>query len=131
MRSALWPHAVDDHRREIQVYLEDARDRSVVLVAERPKEAGLSGFLEARLRDYAVGCSSSPVAYIEGWYVDPEFRRAGVGTALALAAEEWARDLGLTELASDAEIENSVGLRAHLALGFQQAGRIIQFRKSL
>jgi aminoglycoside 6'-N-acetyltransferase I len=46
-------------------------------------------------------------------------------------AEHWSRSLGLTELASDSEFRNDLGQRAHLALGFQEVGRIVQYRKSL
>ncbi len=131
MRSALWPHALADHPQEIDAYLGDSGERSAVFVAEHPSGAHLSGFLEARLRDYADGCSTSPVAYIEGWYVDPEIRKAGVGAALIEAAESWGRSLGLAELASDSEFQNDLGHQAHLALGFQEVGRIVQFRKPL
>ena len=47
------------------------------------------------------------------------------------AAENWSRSLGLAELASDSDFNNELGQRVHLALGFQQVGRIVQFRKSL
>ena len=131
MRSALWAHALAEHTREIDAYLDDSGDQSAVFVAEHPNGVGLSGFLETRLRNYADGCSTSPVAYMEGWYVDAEIRRAGVGAALVAASENWSRSLGLTELASDSELRNKLGQHAHLALGFQEVGRIVQFRKSL
>jgi aminoglycoside 6'-N-acetyltransferase I len=128
---ALWPHAAAEHPQEIDAYLDDLGAQSAVFVAEHPSGGGLSGFLEVRLRNYADGCSSSPVAYIEGWYVDPEVRRAGVGAALLKAAEGWSRNLGLTEVASDSDLRNDLGRRVHLALGFQEVGRIVEFRKSL
>ena len=52
---------------------------------------GLCGFIEVSLRDYAEGCQTSPVAYIEGWYVDEHCRRRTLGTRLVQAAEAWAR----------------------------------------
>jgi hypothetical protein len=42
------------------------------------------------------------VAYLEGWYVDRDVRRHGIGAALVHAAEAWARERGYRELASDA-----------------------------
>lgn len=131
MRTALWPHGSGEHPQEIEDHLANASERSVVLVAEHPRAAGLAGFAEAGLRDVADGCASSPVAYLEGWYVDPALRRSGVGRALVEAVERWARDLALVELASDSELEKTAGQGAHLALGFQQVGRVVQYRKSL
>lgn len=51
MRTALWPHAIAKHPREIDEYLVDAGERSAVFVVEAEMGSGLSGFLEARLRD--------------------------------------------------------------------------------
>jgi aminoglycoside 6'-N-acetyltransferase I len=91
----------------------------------------LAGFIEVRLREYADGCSSSPVAFIEGWYVDRGLRGRGIGAALVGAAEDWAKSLGLSEIASDSELDNELGQSAHAALGFQEVGRVVQFRKPL
>ena len=131
MRAGLWPHALDRHPREIDAYVRESGDGTAAFVAEREVEAGLVGFIEVRLRQHADGCSSSPVAYIEGWYVDPDVRRSGVGSALLRAAEQWAADLGVTEMASDCQLENEIGQRAHAANCFQEVGRVVQYRKPI
>ena len=82
-------------------------------------------------RNYAEGCASSPVAYIEGWYIDADLRRQRFGVALVRVAEQWAREQGLTEIASDVEIDNDVSIQAHRALGYKEEVRIVCFRKGL
>ncbi|MDQ3673391.1 MAG: GNAT family N-acetyltransferase [Gemmatimonadota bacterium] len=106
------------------------RDDAAVFVAERP-DGSVCGFLEGGTRAYADGCNSSPVGYIEAWYVDPDVRRAGYGRGLIEAAESWARMMGYSELASDALLDNSVSYEAHLRSGFSVVDRVVQFRKSL
>jgi aminoglycoside 6'-N-acetyltransferase I len=76
-------------------------------------------------------CSTDCVGYLEGWYVIPEARRRGIGRALVAAAEDWARGQGCREFASDAEVNNEASQRAHLALGFTETGRAVNFRKDL
>jgi aminoglycoside 6'-N-acetyltransferase I len=49
---------------------------------------------------------TSPVAFLEGWYVDPDYRGARVGRRLVEAVEAWAREQGFSELASDALLDN-------------------------
>jgi aminoglycoside 6'-N-acetyltransferase I len=71
------------------------------------------------------------VGYIEGWWVDPDLRRRGVGASLIAAAEDWARSLGVTEMASDSELGNEEGQAAHHALGYQEVERTVCFRKQL
>jgi aminoglycoside 6'-N-acetyltransferase I len=101
----------------------------VVFVAEA--HGRLVGFLELDLRKYAAGCSSSPVPFIEGWFVEPDLQRQGVGRALIAAAEAWACAAGHPEIASDAEIDNQRGIAAHRAVGFDEVERVVCFRKTL
>jgi len=101
-----------------------------VIVADRG-DGSLAGFVEIGTRNYAEGCGTSPVAYLEGWYVDPDIRRSGLGTRLLLAAESWALTNGFSEMASDAELGNDVSLQAHLASGFEEVERQICFKKRL
>ena len=107
-----------------------ARSDAVVLVAVR-SERGLGGFAEFGSRPYADGCDTSPVAFLEGWFVDADLRRKGVGMALLRAGEEWARQQGYRELASDALMDNSISQQTHTALGFTEVERAIRYRKEL
>jgi aminoglycoside 6'-N-acetyltransferase I len=104
----------------------------VVLVAEEsPAGPGLVGFAEVSRRAYAEGCETSPVGFLEGWYVVPSRRRQGVGRALVAGAEAWALARGCREFASDAVAENTVSTAAHQALGFEEMVVIRCFRKAL
>ena len=100
-----------------------------VIVADRGNRS-LAGFVEIGSLNYAEGYESSPVAYLEGWYVDPDVRRTGLGRSLLQAAETWAMEHGYREMVSDAELENAISLQAHLALGFEEVERHICSRSS-
>jgi aminoglycoside 6'-N-acetyltransferase I len=89
------------------------------------------GFVELGTRPYAEGCSTSPVAYVEGLYVVPGKRRQGIARLLIAQAETWARSQSLTELASDALIDNEGSIAMHKALGFAEVERIVCLRKTL
>ncbi len=89
------------------------------------------GFIELTVRSSAEDCMTSPVGYIEAWYVDPDHHAKGVGRALMQAGFEWARAQGCREVGSDARAENDASARAHAAMGFQDAGVIRCFRRSI
>ena len=127
---ALFPGFDEDLAAEIDEYLESSPDARRIFVAERTG-GGLGGFIEAGTRPYAEGCSSSPVGYVEAWFVDADLRRSGVGRKLFAAAEDWARARGLTEMASDSLIENEISIKAHGAIGYEEVERIVCFRRTL
>lgn len=129
MRQKLWPGSLADHDVDTRRYFDQPDGRMRTFVAE---EGGrLVGFLELDQRKYAPGCESSPVPFIEGWYVDPNVRRRGIGRALVRAAEQWASAAGFKEIASDVEIENGDSIAAHGALGFTEIERVVCFRRAL
>jgi aminoglycoside 6'-N-acetyltransferase I len=130
LRRALWPDvSPETHRREMAGWL--ARPDAIVLVAARSAGTRLAGFAEVGARSLADGCETSPVVYLEGWYVDTDMRRQGVGAALIQAAEKWARERGFREFASDAELDNIDSQRAHIAIGFLEVGRSVLYLKKL
>jgi aminoglycoside 6'-N-acetyltransferase I len=136
LRLALWPHSSPDKEAgEIAHFfavppLPPLPALHAAFVCERP-EGGLCGMAEASLRSYADGCESAPAGYLEGWFVDLDVRNQGVGRALVAAVEEWARAQGCRELASDAELDNTLSQQAHQRLGFRETGRVVQFCKVL
>ena len=135
MRAALWPaSSLEEQRREMDAWFADGPITilpAAILVAHMPNQS-LIGFVEVDLRSHADGCDPrQAVGYVEGWFVAPEHRGQGVGTALMRAAEDWSRGHGAREIASDALIDNEPSELAHRALGFEVVDRCIHLRKSL
>ena len=88
------------------------------------------GFAQCSLRtDYVEGAETSPVGYLEGIFVKSAHRNRGYAKELVYACENWAATMGCTEFASDCEIGNTESLKFHLSIGFEEANRIICFRK--
>ena len=129
MRQRLWPEAPVEY---LSVDLDDklASPDYIVFVAFSEDEVSIA-FIEVGLRNYAEGCETSPVGYIEAWYVDEHLRGQKLGRELILAAEHWAREKGCTEMASDTWLENEASITAHLRLGYYEVERLVHFAKKL
>lgn len=125
MRTALWP---DQTEADMRRWLE--RPDSVTMMAELP-DGSLAGFVEAGERSWAEGAAEGPVAYLEGWYVEPAERGKGAGLALVRSVEAWARERGYRDLCSDTSPDNPVSQRAHERLGFVEVDRAVLFHKAL
>ena len=91
----------------------------------------LVGFAEAGERPFGDGCETAPVGWLEGIYIEQEYRRQGIGRALVAAVTDWAKARGYAELGSDALMENHISLQSHVRWGFEETKRIVMFRKRL
>ena len=132
LRHALWPDTPRaEHASEAAAILR-SKDCLTLLALVDGEPAG---FAEAALRNgYVNGCNSAlgePVAFLEGIYVVPQFRRRGIARALCERVADWARSLGVAELASDALLDNHDSHAMHRALGFAETERVVFFRRAL
>lgn len=92
----------------------------------------LVGFAQVNLRyDYVEGSETSPVGYLEGIFVNENFRGKGYAKELLMECENWAKSKGCREFASDCELNNINSLNFHKALNFKETNRIICFIKNL
>jgi aminoglycoside 6'-N-acetyltransferase I len=130
LRKLLWDVGDDSEHKKEMLEIFDHPDTQQVLVAEM-NDGRLIGFLEASIRPFVEDCATDHVGYLEGWYVEPEFRQQGVGGALVKQAELWAKQHGCSEMASDAEIENKASIEAHNRLGYKETSRLVHLRKDL
>lgn len=128
LRQALWP---DEDAALLAAEIEDMLASGAVAFLAFNQGVAIA-FAEAALRhDYVNGTESSPVGFLEGWYVAPHWRGKGVGRALLAAVEKWVGDQGCREFASDALLDNTASLAAHVACGFEETERVVYFRKRL
>lgn len=90
------------------------------------------GFAQCGLRrDYVEGTVSSPAGYLEGIFIEQPYRRRGFAKELLKACENWAKEKGCREFASDCELTNNDSIAFHLNSGFKEANRIVCFTKKL
>ena len=124
----LWPdHEPEELASDLGDILRGEAAFFLAYVEEQPV-----GFAQCQLRrDYVEGTESTPVGYLEGVYVAEAARRRGIARELLKACENWAREQGCREFASDCELDNQESLRFHLSAGFEEANRIICFSKKL
>ena len=129
MRHGLWPDAPLDY---LSLDLDDLlADADTAIFVASDEIGNLAAFVEVGLRGYGEGCETSPVGYIEAWYVDPHVRGQKLGRDLIVTAEQWAREKGCTEMASDTWLDNDASIQAHLKIGYYEVDRLVHFVKRL
>jgi aminoglycoside 6'-N-acetyltransferase I len=129
LRTALLSnHSFLAHEKAILELLQ--RDDAWGLIAETTS-GETAGFCEIEIRPYANGCLTQPVPFLEGIWVDPKFRRQGVGAQLIRHAEALLLARGFREFGSDVLAANQESLAAHAAWGFCETVRVVYFRKPI
>lgn len=129
LRILLWPDHEDAHLLEMRQLLEQTHRLQLLSYNDQQQAIAM---LEASIRyEYVNGTQTSPVAFLEGIYVLPEYRRLGVATTLVQQVEDWAKQFSCTEFASDAPIDHTISHAMHRALSFQETERVVYFKKKI
>ncbi|GAB3700586.1 GNAT family N-acetyltransferase [Spirosoma flavus] len=127
---ALWPDTTESEMTDVLKEINESPKQAAFIARDNQQKA--IGFINLSLRnDYVPGASQTPVAFVEGIYVAPDCQQQGVGRALIQQAEQWAREQGSKELASDVVIDNTLGEAFHKGVGFEEVERTISFIKPI
>lgn len=130
LRRVLWPQADELHRAEMAAMFRRPTQFGA-FVAHGPDGTPV-GFAESALRhDHVDGTSTSPVAFLEGIYVVPEWRLRGVARQLVETVARWGRELGCSQFASNAALDNAASHAFHRAAGFAETERVVYFLREL
>lgn len=125
----VWPeHSDDALARIIGEYINSEES---AIFAEKQGSTFVGVALCCLRHDYVEGCDTSPVGYLEGVSVKNECRNQGIARRLVQECEQWAREKGCREFASDCELCNTTSLNFHLSIGFHEENRLICFKKEL
>jgi ribosomal protein S18 acetylase RimI-like enzyme len=93
--------------------------RSVFLVAQPDIPNRLAGFLVATIEREIPIYRLDEFGFIHDLWVEPEFRKQGVGKALAESAVSRFRQLGITQIRLDTAAENEPARRLFASVGFR------------
>jgi aminoglycoside 6'-N-acetyltransferase I len=129
MAIKMWSeHSLDELAKEFEDTIDCEESAIFMLMVDNQAV----GFAQCQLRhDYVEGTDTSPVGYLEGIFLEQEFRHRGHAKKLLAQCEEWAKNKGCTEFASDCESDNDESLKFHINMGFTEVNRIICFKKQL
>lgn len=107
----------------------DSQSEVCYLIKDKEKYIA---FVHLSIRnDYVEGAMDLPIAYMEGIYVKPEYQKKGIAKNLISVAEDWAKQKGFNQIASDTELMNSASIKFHKKIGFEEVERIVCFIKNI
>ena len=132
MRDALWPHHESgSHAGEVEQYFAGKLRMPLEVLLAFDENGAAVGFVELSIRSYAEDCETDRVAYLEGWYVAPEFRCAALVARSLQRPKRGGSDRDAPSSAPTRSSTNELSAVAHRGLGFEETVRIRCFKKVL
>jgi aminoglycoside 6'-N-acetyltransferase I len=130
MANKLWPCSdIEELRKDFISMLKSSSEECFLYKTKSDKYIG---FVQVSIRkDYVEGSSTSPVAYIEGIYVEEPNRMKGIALELINYSEAWGKERGCVEIASDCELDNTISIDFHSKIGFMETNRVVCFIKEI
>ncbi len=110
------------HEQEMKQIMASDDWFSYFLINDKNQQVG---FVELSSRNIVDGCLTSPVAYLEGLYLEKEYRRKGLGREAIEAVKNWCKQKGFTELGLDAELDNVSAQKFFKAIALKETYRIV------
>jgi aminoglycoside 6'-N-acetyltransferase I len=109
-----------------------ANNRMYNILLAKAEDGSSVGFAIFSIRtDYVEGAAQSPTGYLEGIYVEVEYRKHGVAKALLQMGEQWLRENNCTQIGSDTWLSDTNSRNFHKKLGFWEEEELVHFLKNL
>ncbi len=109
-----------------------ANDRKYEILIAKTEDGSSVGFAIFSIRtDYVEGAAQSPIGYLEGIYVELEFRKSGVAKALLQRGELWLKENNCKQIGSDTWLSDTNSRNFHKKLGFWEEEELVHFLKNL
>ncbi len=131
------------YKETIKILWDDIEDREILEIIDEHKnkehkiflavnKEEVVGFLNTSIRnDYVEGSDSSRTGYIEGIFVKKAFRKQEIGVKLLNESYKYFKSINITEVGSDAFIDNVVSDNFHKAVGFKEVSINRHYLKKL
>jgi len=130
MASKLWK---DSSAGELEALLKSASETNktkiIMALSSHNQPAGFAVFTIRT--DYVEGAIQSPTGYLEGIYVEPDYRLTGIAKEMIHIGEEWCKNHGCRQIGSDTWLTDKASRAFHKKAGFWEEDELVHFLKNI
>ena len=81
--------------------------------------------------DYVEGATQSPTGYLEGIFIEPDYRKNGIAKEFLRLGESWCKEKGCVQMGSDTWLTHKESRAFHKKLGFWEEEEVVHFLKNI
>jgi aminoglycoside 6'-N-acetyltransferase I len=130
MSQKLW---LDFEEQELESLLKEITKlkKNKILMAKNSEGKNVGFSIFSIRTDYVEGADKSPTGYLEGIYVEPEYRKNGIAKEFLQIGEKWCKEKGCTQIGSDTWLANKQSREFHRKIGFWEEDELVHFLKNI
>ena len=102
-----------------------------ILMAKGLKEENAGFAIFSIRKDYVEGAEKTPTGYLEGIYVETDYRKKGIAKRFMQLGEEWLKDNNCTQIGSDTWLTDTASRSFHKKVGFWEEEELVHFLKNM
>ena len=130
MSLKLWKDFNKDELQKILRWSDTLKNQKIMLAKDSKDNA--VGFTIVSIRaDYVEGAEKSPTGYLEGIYIEPDYRNQGIARELINRGEQWLKQNNCTQIGSDTWLTDKSARAFHQKLGFRVEDELVHFLKDI
>ena len=130
MSQKLWLDYEANDLTELLKQVSSASNQRIYLAKTADGECIGFSILSIRT-DYVEGAEKSPTGYLEGIYVEPEYRKNKIASTFLKMGELWCKEKGCSQIGSDTWLTNKASRTFHKRLGFREEDELVHFLKEI
>lgn len=130
MGKKLW---TDFDEEELEQLLKQTSESNKyrIWVAKNPVQETVGFSIFSIRTDYVEGAVKSPTGYLEGIFVEPEFRKLGIAKEFIRLGENWCQEKGCSQIGSDTWLTDKESRAFHKKVGFWEEEEVVHFLKNI
>jgi len=129
MGCKLWKDTEETELRRLLTEVMERKNQRIFLAKMNNMNVGFSMF--SIRTDYVEGASQSPTGYLEGIFVESDFRNKGIAREFVRLGEAWCKAQGCIQIGSDTWLTDKDSRNFHKKVGFWEEDEIVHFLKDL
>lgn len=130
MSQKLWKDFEED---ELKVILSKTvlSDKNKIIIAKDVNSKCIAFAIFSIRYEYIEGSLNSPTGYLEGIFVESEFRKNGIAKVLVSIGEKWCKENLCLQIGSDTWLNDNDSRSFHKKIGFWEEEEVVHFLKNI
>lgn len=106
-------------------------DKFNVILAKNSDNMNVGFSIFSIRTDYVEGAMNSHTGYLEGIYVEEDYRKLGIAKEFIQIGEGWCKEKGCSQIGSDTWLTDQESRDFHKKVGFWEEEEVVHFLKNI